>query len=81
MATANENGEVALWNLEEEILIGLKTNMHLGTITFMCFAVGHPNLYTAGIDNKISKWVLRNENSMPELVKSIEGPKEPVFFK
>lgn len=80
MATANENGEVALWNLDEQILIGQKTDMHEGKITFMCFAIGKPNLYTAGVDNKLSKWILRNENSMPELVKCIEGPTKPVYF-
>lgn len=80
MATANASGAVAFWNLEEQILIGQKTDMHSGRITSMNFAIGTSNLYTTGVDNKISKWILRNENSMPELVKAIEGPTEPVII-
>lgn len=80
MATSNVDGAVALWDLEKRILIGQKIEMHNGPITSMNFAYGSPYLYTSGTDNKVVKWVLTNECSLPEVVKAIEGPAKPVII-
>jgi len=40
--------------------------------------LGQAYLLSAGEDNKLVKWVFRNENSLPEVQNCLQGHSEPV---
>uniref|UniRef100_A0A914ME02 Small-subunit processome Utp21 domain-containing protein n=1 Tax=Meloidogyne incognita TaxID=6306 RepID=A0A914ME02_MELIC len=77
LASANSEGSIAIWDLNERILIGQLTQAHQSSITWLNFLLGQAYLLSAGEDNKIVKWVFRNENSLPEVQNCLQGHSEP----
>lgn len=73
MATTNSEGTIALWNLNERILIGQKIAAHEGEIKSAFFLLGQPNMITCGSDNKMIRWFMETEISLPIVSKPIEG--------
>lgn len=80
MATTNSEGTVALWNLNERLLIGQKVAAHSGKIHSVFFLLGQPNMITCGEDNKIARWFMETEISLPVPSKVIEGHRGEVIF-
>jgi U3 small nucleolar RNA-associated protein 21 len=78
MATTNSEGTIALWNLNERLLIGQKVAAHSGKIYSVFFLLGQPNMITCGEDNKIARWFMETEISLPVPSKVIEGHKGEV---
>ena len=64
--------------MNERILIGQLTQAHQFSITWLNFLVGQAFLLSAGDDNKLVKWLFRNENSLPEVQHSLQGHSQPV---
>jgi U3 small nucleolar RNA-associated protein 21 len=73
LATTNSEGTIALWNLNERVLIGQKVGAHAGKIQSVFFLLGQPNMVTCGSDNKMARWFMETEISMPVASKLIEG--------
>ena len=79
LASANTEGSIAVWDLNEKMLIGQLPEAHKGPITWIHFMLGQPFLLSAGEDNKIVKWFFRNPNSLPEVNKVLQGHSAPVI--
>ncbi|KAL7072309.1 hypothetical protein ACQ4LE_008436 [Meloidogyne hapla] len=77
LASANSEGSIAIWDLNERILLGQLTQAHQSSITWLNFLLGQSFLLSAGEDNKLVKWVFRNENSLPEVQNCLQGHSEP----
>jgi U3 small nucleolar RNA-associated protein 21 len=80
LASANSEGAISVWNLDERILIGQLSQAHKGPIIWLHFLLGQPLLLSSGEDNKIVKWFFRNENSLPEVNTVLEGHSAPVWI-
>lgn len=80
LASANSEGSIAIWDLNERILIGQLPEAHKSTVTWIHFILGQPFLLSAGEDNKIVKWFFRNANSLPEVNNILQGHSAPVKF-
>jgi U3 small nucleolar RNA-associated protein 21 len=78
MATANSEGSIALWDLNEQILIGQRPNVHSGPITSLYFIKGMPYLISAGVDNRMIKWSVEEEQSLPIINTELAGHSAPV---
>uniref|UniRef100_A0A914Y3L1 Small-subunit processome Utp21 domain-containing protein n=1 Tax=Panagrolaimus superbus TaxID=310955 RepID=A0A914Y3L1_9BILA len=78
MATANSEGSIALWDLNEQILIGQRSNVHSGPITSLYFIKGMPYLISAGVDNRMIKWSVEEEQSLPTINTELAGHSAPV---
>lgn len=78
LISGSSEGSIAVWDLNERILVGQKTDMHRGPITSLVFLLGQAFVVSSGDDNRIVKWVLKDENSLPEQRQVLEGPSEPV---
>uniref|UniRef100_A0A915E894 Small-subunit processome Utp21 domain-containing protein n=1 Tax=Ditylenchus dipsaci TaxID=166011 RepID=A0A915E894_9BILA len=74
LVTGNSDGSLAVWDLNEKILIGQKTDVHQGPVVSLCFLVGQSFVISSGQDNRLVKWVIKDEYSLPELRKVLEGP-------
>lgn len=77
MATANSNGDVALWDLNERRLIHLMTGCHDAEIHTCFFYHGSTILLTASADNSIKQWVFDSGDGTPRLLKSRSGHHKP----
>lgn len=80
MISGNSEGSIAVWDLNRRILVGQKTDAHKGPIVSLNFFLGEANFVSSGTDNRLVKWILKDENALPEEVKTLEGPSEPVNF-
>lgn len=78
MLSANSEGSIAVWDLNEQMLIGQKPNAHSGPVVSMHCMLGQPFVITSGTDNRMVKWVLKNELALPEVHTELEGHAEPV---
>lgn len=78
MLTGNSEGSIAVWNLNEQMLIGQKTGAHSGPVVSMHSMLGQPYVLTSGTDNRMVKWILKNELALPEVHTELEGHAEPV---
>ncbi|KAH7729523.1 Utp21 specific WD40 associated domain containing protein [Aphelenchoides avenae] len=78
MLSANSEGSIAVWDLNEQMLIGQKTHAHSGPVVSMHCMLGQPFVITSGTDNRMVKWVLKNELALPEVHTELEGHAEPV---
>lgn len=78
MATASSEGNIAVWDLEEKILIGQKVDVHKGRIHGLYFIRGLPFLISSGDDNRMVKWVLEEEQTLPTLHTELAGHSGPV---
>uniref|UniRef100_A0A7E4UZN6 Utp21 domain-containing protein n=1 Tax=Panagrellus redivivus TaxID=6233 RepID=A0A7E4UZN6_PANRE len=78
MATANSEGDIAIWDLEEKILVGQKVGVHEGRITSLYFLRGLSFLISSGVDNKMINWALEEEQCLPVVHTEIAGHGEGV---
>lgn len=53
MATANMQGDIALWDLEKRNLVHVMKGAHDGNITSIQFLNSQPILVTCGSDNAV----------------------------
>ena len=53
MATGNDQGDIALWDMEKQQLTYTLPSAHDGAVTSMTFFPGEPVLLTASVDNSI----------------------------
>ncbi|KAI6229985.1 WD repeat-containing protein 36 [Aphelenchoides fujianensis] len=73
MVSTNAEGTITLWNLKEQSLVGQVVNAHSKAIYSAFFLLGQPNLITCGGDNRMVRWYMETEVSLPQMHKSIEG--------
>lgn len=76
MATANMNGTVALWDLNEKSLVHI-LHAHDGPIHTCYFFHGLAILVTASADNSIKQWIFDSADQTPRLLKSRSGHFRP----
>ena len=77
MATANMEGDVALWNLETRRLVHIERGAHDGLIHSCYFYPNQPLLITASTDNSIKMWIFDSLDGIPRLLKSRAGHFKP----
>ena len=73
MATAGNNGDVFLWDLNEKRLVFTMTNAHKGSIHTCFFYHGMPLLLTSANDNSVKQWLFDSLDKSPRLLKSRSG--------
>ncbi|KAJ2182953.1 rRNA-processing protein utp21 [Coemansia sp. RSA 551] len=73
MATANSEGDVALWDLDNKRLMHVLQNAHDGVISSVDFMVGQPLLITSSADNSIKEWLFDGNDGIPRLLRSRTG--------
>lgn len=66
--------------MDRQILVGQKADAHNGPIVSLNFLIGEAFFISSGTDNRLIKWILKDELALPEEVKTIEGPSAPVSF-
>ncbi|CAG8442794.1 7967_t:CDS:10 [Ambispora gerdemannii] len=77
MATANINGDIALWNLDRKNLSHVMKGTHDGLIPAIQFLNGRPILITSGADNSVKEWIFDNLDGLPRLLKFKSGHHSP----
>ncbi|KAG2180209.1 hypothetical protein INT43_003998 [Umbelopsis isabellina] len=77
MATANMQGDIALWDLEKRSLVHVMKGAHDGNITSIQFLNSQPILVTCGSDNAVKQWIFDNLDGTPRLLKSRSGHHSP----
>lgn len=80
MFSANSDGSIAVWDLNTQALVGQKVGAHSGSITSLYGLPGVSFLISTGVDNRMVKWTLENEQSLPERHTELEGHAKPVGF-
>lgn len=78
LISGSSDGSIAVWDLDKKLLVGLKLGAHNGPIVSLNFLVGESFFISSSTDNKLIKWILKDEHSLPEEIKTIEGPSESV---
>lgn len=78
MVTGNSEGSIAIWNLDEQMLLGQRPYAHTGPITALYFVKGSPYMISAGVDNRMIKWAVEEEQSLPTINTELSGHSAPV---
>uniref|UniRef100_A0AC35UGH9 Utp21 domain-containing protein n=1 Tax=Rhabditophanes sp. KR3021 TaxID=114890 RepID=A0AC35UGH9_9BILA len=82
MITSSDEGSLAVWDLNEKCLVGMKTKAHEGRIVKIECVKGQPFLLSSGEDNKFVKWSFEQDQSLPEAHTIVEGhAKEMTYVK
>uniref|UniRef100_A0A0N5B6G2 Utp21 domain-containing protein n=1 Tax=Strongyloides papillosus TaxID=174720 RepID=A0A0N5B6G2_STREA len=82
MITASDDGSIAVWDLNNQSLVGITTAAHEGKIVKIEALNGQPFLLSSGDDNKIVKWSFDENQCLPEPHTVIEGHgKEMTYVK
>lgn len=53
MATANDKGDIALWDLNKSQLLHVMAAAHDGSVSSIQFLTGKPLLFSSGSDNAL----------------------------
>ncbi|ORZ39490.1 Utp21 specific WD40 associated putative domain-domain-containing protein [Catenaria anguillulae PL171] len=77
MASANQSGDIAIWDLEKRRLIHNVKGAHEGTIPSIQFLLGQPVLVTSGADNAIKQFIFDSPDGVPRLLKFRAGHAAP----
>lgn len=77
MASASDQGHLALWHLEEGRLVSLQAFAHEEAITLAHFLPREPVLLTAGCDNSICMWIFDRPGGGARLLRSRSGHSAP----
>uniref|UniRef100_A0A0N4ZTB6 Utp21 domain-containing protein n=1 Tax=Parastrongyloides trichosuri TaxID=131310 RepID=A0A0N4ZTB6_PARTI len=80
MITASDEGSIAVWDLNDQNLVGITTKAHDGKIVKIEALRGQPFLLSSGEDNKIVKWSFDDNQCLPEPHTVIEGHAKPISF-
>ncbi|CAI2347351.1 unnamed protein product [Caenorhabditis sp. 36 PRJEB53466] len=73
MASADDNGTLAFWNLEKQELIGKIVGIHSDAVNCLHFVAGEPIMISASIDNSLRVWIFDNNDRMPRELVKLEG--------
>ncbi|KAG5458112.1 MAG: WD40-repeat-containing domain protein, partial [Olpidium bornovanus] len=77
MATANAQGDVALWDLEKRQLRHMIKGAHDALIPSLHFVQGQPLLITSGADNAVKEWIFDSQDGGARLLKMRGGHHAP----
>ncbi|KNE54973.1 hypothetical protein AMAG_00911 [Allomyces macrogynus ATCC 38327] len=77
MATANHQGDIAIWDLANRRLMHQVKGAHAGLIPSMQFLAGQPVLLTSGADNAIKQFIFDAADGVPRLLNFREGHSQP----
>ncbi|KAJ2782291.1 rRNA-processing protein utp21 [Coemansia javaensis] len=73
MATANDSGDVALWDLDSRRLAHVIQGAHDAAVAGMDFLTGQPLLLTSSADNSIKEWLFDGHDGVPRLLRQRSG--------
>ncbi|KAI7834490.1 Utp21 specific WD40 associated putative domain-containing protein [Kickxella alabastrina] len=73
MATANAEGDVALWDLNNKRLLHVLQGAHDSSIPSIDFLTGQPMLVTSSADNSIKHWLFDGQDGVPRLLRHRSG--------
>ncbi|KAJ2511256.1 rRNA-processing protein utp21 [Coemansia sp. RSA 2049] len=73
MASANAEGDVALWDLDGRRLMHVMQGAHDGRIAAADFLAGQPVLLTSGADNAVREWIFDGHDGVPRLLRQRSG--------
>ncbi|KAJ2696905.1 rRNA-processing protein utp21 [Coemansia sp. IMI 203386] len=73
MATANSEGDVALWDLNNKRLLHVIQGAHDSSIPAIDFINNQPLLVTSSSDNSIKEWVFDGQDNVPRLLRQRSG--------
>ncbi|KAJ1802997.1 rRNA-processing protein utp21, partial [Coemansia sp. RSA 2598] len=73
MATANSEGDVALWDLNNKRLLHVLQGAHDSNIPAIDFLSGQPLLVTSSADNSIKEWLFDGQDGVPRLLRQRSG--------
>ncbi|KAJ1845509.1 rRNA-processing protein utp21, partial [Coemansia sp. RSA 2708] len=73
MATANAEGDVALWDLDARRLLHVMQGAHDGLVAAADFVVGQPVLVTSGADNAVREWLFDGQAGIPRPLRQRSG--------
>ncbi|PIA17099.1 YVTN repeat-like/Quino protein amine dehydrogenase [Coemansia reversa NRRL 1564] len=73
MATANAEGDVALWDLDKKRLMHVLQGAHDSSIPSIDFLTGQPLLLTSSADNSIKEWLFEGNEGIPRLLRHRSG--------
>ncbi|KAJ2338013.1 rRNA-processing protein utp21, partial [Coemansia sp. RSA 2618] len=73
MATANAEGDVALWDLDNKRLMHMLQGAHDGVVSAVDFMTGQPLLITSSADNSIKEWLFDGKDGIPRLLRQRSG--------
>ncbi|KAJ2790901.1 rRNA-processing protein utp21, partial [Coemansia guatemalensis] len=73
MATANAEGDVALWDLDKKRLMHVLQGAHDSSIPSVDFLTGQPLLITSSADNSIKEWLFEGNEGIPRLLRHRSG--------
>ncbi|EFO97947.1 hypothetical protein CRE_15003 [Caenorhabditis remanei] len=77
MVTADQNGTIAVWDLEKQELIGKITGTHTNEINCLHFLAGEPIMLSASHDNSLRLWIFDSADGMPRELIRLEGHSKP----
>ncbi|CCG80725.1 Uncharacterized WD repeat-containing protein C1672.07 [Taphrina deformans PYCC 5710] len=77
MASANDTGAIALWDLEKSKIQHVMRTAHVGSIPSIQFLNGQPLLLSSGTDNSIKEWLFDASDGLPRLLRSRSGHHAP----
>ncbi|KAJ1673818.1 rRNA-processing protein utp21, partial [Spiromyces aspiralis] len=73
MASANADGDISLWDLDERRLIHVMRGAHDGLIPSIDFLRKQPILLSSGADNAVKEWIFDSLDGVPRLLKQRSG--------
>ncbi|KAI9189913.1 rRNA-processing protein utp21 [Blastocladiella emersonii ATCC 22665] len=77
LASANHQGDIAIWDLAKRRLVHQVKGAHDGLIPSMHFLNGQPLLVTSGADNAIKQFIFDSPDGVPRLLKFRSGHSQP----
>lgn len=77
MATANDQGQIAFWDLEKSKLSTILRTAHAASISSIHFLNGQPILVSAGADNAVREWIFDALDGTPRHLRSRTGHHAP----
>ena len=77
MATSNDQGEIAFWDLEKSKVITVLRTAHAGSVSSISYLNGQPILISTGTDNAVREWIFDSLDGSPRLLRSRSGHHAP----
>jgi len=77
MASANMQGDVTFWDLEQRRLFYILKGAHDASVHSCAFYPNQPILVTASADNSLKMWIFDSLDGIPRLLRSRSGHHKP----
>lgn len=77
MATSNNTGDIAFWDLEKSKIAYVSRAAHMGSIASLRYLNGQPILLSSGADNAVREWIFDSIDGVPRLLRSRSGHHAP----